>query len=398
MRSGGWCAEALHKEVMAILGDVVQLRRAVHAEPEVGLHLPLTQGKVLDALGKLDLQVRVGTGTSFVVATLQGRAGGGCVVLRADMDALGVAEQSGLPYSSTFEGRMHACGHDAHLAMLVGAAKVLAARRTAFDGSVVFFFEVGEEGCHGARVALEEGLLEEVPYPAAAFAVHVAPSLPAGMIATRPGTMMAASAIVRFVSRGAHAAFPHRSVDPVPAACQVVSTLPTLISREVDVASPAVSSVTSMETSSHRANVIPDEDRAIATLRTVSEGDAERLSARASEGVRVVGKAMGAPGDVEVTLAYPPTSNDPEVARLVLDVAGRLAGREAVLELAAPWATSEDFGYVLQSVPGALALLGVGTPGEEATELCSPRFRIDEDALATGIALHAAFALEVLGQ
>lgn len=402
MRSGGWCVELLQAEVTAIFDDVVQLRRAVHAEPEVGLHLPLTQQKVLEALRPLDLDVRVGTRASSIIATMHGRAGGRCVLLRADMDALEIVEQSGVPFSSTFERRMHACGHDAHLAMLVGAARVLAPRRAEFDGSVVFFFEAGEEGCHGAQVALEEGLIQEGSYPTAALALHVAPSLPTGTIATRPGTMMASAAVLRFTvrGRGAHAAFPHRSVDPVPAACQVVTALQALISREVDVACPAVLSVTSLETSSCVGNVIPDEVRATATLRTFSEADADRLLARASEIVRGISRAMGAHSDIEVIPVYPLTSNNGEVARLVLDVAGRLAGHrdKAVVELAMPWATSEDFGYVLQSVPGAVALLGVGTPGEEEMELHSPRLRLDENALRTGIALHAAFALEVLGQ
>lgn len=395
MSIGAW-SDSIRRDAEEMLGSVVELRRAIHAEPEVGLHLPNTQQKVLAALEGLGLEARCGKDASYIVAVLRGGRPGPCVLLRADMDALALQEESGVEFASRTPGCMHACGHDAHTAMLVGAARLLAARRAEMAGTVVFFFEAGEEGRHGARVAIDEGLLEGPDRPHSAFAIHVAPSLPAGSVATRPGVIMAASTTLRFAvrGRGAHAAFPHRSIDPVPAACEVVSAFRGLTAEEGNAYSPAVLTVTALKTSTQLTNVIPDEVSGVATLRTTAADDAKRLTARALQVGQEVVSSWGPTFDMEVIPIYPLTSNDPASAALVAGVAGSVAGKSIPLE--SPWATSEDFGYILQKVPGAMALLGVAPSDGGESELHSPRLRIDENALSAGVALYAGVALASL--
>ncbi len=392
--------DGLLDEAKAGLDEVVALRRAIHAEPELGLDLPLTQAKVLDALQSCDVSVSLGTRLSSVVATMEMGSPGPTVLLRADMDALAIDERTGSPFASRFEQRMHACGHDAHTAMLVGAAKLLAARRHTLAGTVTLFFQPGEEGRHGAQVAIEEVLLDGSSTPDPALALHAAPGVPAVPVATRPGPIMAEATTLRFTmrGRGAHAARPHCSIDPLPAMCQAVLALQTLVAREADPDRPAVLSVTGLRSSSMLANVIPDSVDAVATLRTVGQGDGRRLAERAAEVVEATAAGMRCTAEVEIVPIYPVTHNDTDAARLVLDVARRLLGDEAVVELPAPRTGSEDFGYILQSVPGAFAFLGMGREGEETMELHSPRLVIDEDAMAVGVAMHAAVAMQMLSR
>lgn len=392
--------DELIDEAKAGLDEVVALRRAIHAEPEVGLDLPLTQAKVLAALRPYDVTVALGTRLSSVVATMEMGSPGPIVLLRADMDALAMDERSGLPFASRFEQRAHACGHDAHTAMLVGAAKLLAARRHTLAGTVKLFFQPGEEGRHGARVAIEEGLLDPPHTPGCAFALHVAPDLPAGSIATRPGPIKAGATTIRIAvrGRGAHAARPHLSTDPLPAMCQIVLALQALVAREADPDQPTVLSVTGVRSSSMLANVIPDSVDAVATVRAVGEGDGARLAQRAAEIAEATATAMRCRAEVEIVPMYPVTRNDADMARMVLETARRLVGTGAAIELPAPRTSSEDFGYILQQVPGAYALLGMGREGEEQMELHSPRLVIDEDAMAVGVAMHAAVAMEMLSR
>lgn len=392
--------KSLLDEATCGLDGVIALRRAIHAEPEVGTDLPQTQRKVLDALAGLDLQVSLGRRLSSVIATLRGAAPGPTVLLRGDMDALALREQSGAEFASRYDNTMHACGHDAHTAMLVGAARLLSAHRDRLAGAVTFFFQPGEEGRHGARLAMEEGLLGPPLSPGHAFALHIAPDLPAGSVATRAGAIMAEATTIRFTvkGRGAHAARPHHSIDPVPAACQAVAALQSLIARETDPADPAVLSVTGLRTSSMLTNVIPDQVDGVATLRTFGDGDGARLASRAVEVITATAAAMRASADVEVISIYPVTRNDPGDSRVALDVARRLVGPGNTTEMSAPVAGSEDFGYILQEIPGALAFLGVGREREEPMELHSPRLRIDERAMAVGVAMHAAVAMELLAQ
>src|SRR3954463_8193640 len=229
----------------------IDLRRRLHRQPEIGLHLPRTQATVLDALAGLPIEVTTGKSTSSVVGVLRGARPGPTYLLRADMDALPVQEDTGLPFASEIPGVMHACGHDTHVAMLLGAARLLAERRDEITGQVVFMVQPGEEGFHGARFMLEEGLLDvvrEAPV-SGAFALHITSTSPSGTVNVRPGPMMAAAAQGRMVvhGRGAHAPEPHAAADPIPVAAQIVLALQAMVPRRVDVFDPAVVTVAHIE-------------------------------------------------------------------------------------------------------------------------------------------------------
>src|SRR5712691_6525378 len=259
----------LLEEARAELGRVVELRRAIHREPELGLDLPLTQAKVLAELRLLPLEIRLGRGTTSVVADLCGTQPGRSIVLRADMDALPLQEDTHLPFASGYPGKMHACGHDAHTAMLVGAARLLARRQADLAGTVRFMFQPGEEGFSGARVMLDEGLLDI--QPAAAFALHATPRWASGTVSTRPGPVLASSDTFKIVikGRGGHASAPHMAADPVPVACEIVMALQTFVTRSVSVFQPGVVTVGKIEAGTTN-NVIPEIATLDGTVRTLA--------------------------------------------------------------------------------------------------------------------------------
>ncbi|MEU4796606.1 M20 family metallopeptidase [Streptomyces sp. NPDC023327] len=389
-------------EARRYLPDAVALRRALHAWPETGLDLPKTQQRLLEALDGLGLELRTGRRLSSVTATLDGGREGPVVLLRADMDALPVTEATGLGFASRVAGAMHACGHDAHMAMLVAAARLLAARRDELAGRVVFMFQPGEEGHHGARHMIEEGLLRlDGRAVDAAFALHVMPGLPSGSLWVRPGPQMAASDRLRIVvrGRGGHASSPHTACDPVPVACEIVLALQTAVTRSVDVADPAVVTISSLAAGS-LPGIIPETVTLAGTLRTLTRETRAHVHRTVARVARGVAEAHGAAAEVSIEAGYPVTRNDPAFTDLVLRTAAEVLGAEHVDVLPAPAMTAEDFSYVLDAVPGALAFLGACPPGLEpgrAPALHSERADIDEDALAAGIACHAAVALRRLG-
>jgi hippurate hydrolase len=381
-----------------VLDDTIQLRRRIHRHPEIGLTLPRTQAAVLEALDGLGLDLRTGTKTTSVVGRLTGNRPGPTLLLRADMDALPMREDTGLPFASEVDGAMHACGHDAHVAMLVGAARLLARRRDTLAGSVLFMFQPGEEGYHGARVMLDEGLLDGATPPTGAFALHVTHRQAAGVIATRPGPTLASGDTIQIVvhGRGGHASAPHDCVDPIPVACEMVQAFQTLVTRRVSVFDPAVLTIAKIEAGTTR-NVIPETASLLGTLRTVSEATREAMLAgirRVAEGVAA---AHGAEVSVELTRGYPVTVNDAGFARFVLDTARELLGPERTHEMRHPVMGSEDFSYVLQRIPGAMANLGTRPDAGPAFPNHSNRMLVNEAALASGIAMHVAVALRFLG-
>src|SRR5512132_3439556 len=265
-------ASEILSEAQDIADDVIGLRRRIHRRPEIGLTLPHTQATVLEALDGLGLETRTGQRTTSVIARLAGGRPGRTILLRADMDALPMPEDTGLPFASEVGGAMHACGHDAHVAMLVGAARLLARRRATLAGSVLFMFQPGEEGYHGARVMLEEGLLEGGAPPTGAFALHVTHRLTAGAISARPGPAMASGDTIQIVvrGRGGHASAPHDCLDPIPIACEMVQAFQTLVTRRVHVFDPAVLTIAKIEAGTTR-NIVPETASLLGTIRTVSE-------------------------------------------------------------------------------------------------------------------------------
>ena len=381
-----------------LLDGVVGLRRRLHRHPELGLELPRTQAAVLEALDGLGLEVRTGGRLSSVVADLDGRLDGPTILLRGDMDALPMPEDTGLEFASEVDGAMHACGHDAHTSMLVGAARLLAARRATLPGRVRFMFQPGEEGSGGALHMIEEGVLDGVD---AAFAIHVAPNLWSGMVAYRPGPVMASADVLQIgiTGRGGHASTPHWATDPVPAACETVLALQSMITRTVDAFDPAVLTIAKLRAGT-TDNVIPESAELTGTLRAVSE----RTRHAVWERVRAVAEGIASAHDcaarVDVVEGYPVTVNDPGFCRFAAEVAAELLGRDRVVEMPAPVMGAEDFSYVLQRVPGAMVFLGVCPPEQpdpfQAPACHSNRMVLHEDAMAAGVALHAAVATTFL--
>jgi amidohydrolase len=384
-------------EARAMLDDTIQLRRRIHRHPELGLALPRTQAAVLEALDGLGLEIRTGRRTTSVVARLRGTRPGPTILLRGDMDALPMPEDTGLPFASEVPGTMHACGHDGHTAMLAGAARLLARRRESLAGSVLFMFQPGEEGYHGARVMIEEGLLDGPEAPTGAFAMHVTHRRPAGVVSARPGPTAAAADSIEIVVRGqgGHASAPHDCLDPIPVACEIVQALQTMVTRRVHVFDPAVITIAKIEAGTTR-NVIPEAASMLGTVRTVSEATRESVH----EGIRRVAAgiaaAHGAEADLKITRGYPVTVNDEGFARFVLDTARELLGPDGAQPASNPMMGAEDFSYVLQRVPGTMANLGTRPDSGPVYPNHSNRMLLNESALATGVAMHAAVALRFL--
>ena len=384
-------------EAKTMLEETTQLRRRIHRHPELGLTLPRTQAAVLEVLDGLGLDVRTGQRTTSVVARLRGARPGPTILLRGDMDALPMPEDTGLPFASEVQGAMHACGHDAHTAMLAGAARLLARHRDVLAGSVLFMFQPGEEGFHGARVMIEEGLLDGPDAPTGAFAMHVTHRRPAGVISARPGPTAAAADSLHIVVRGkgGHASAPHDCLDPIPIACEIVQALQAMVTRRVSVFDPAVVTIAKIEAGTTR-NVIPETATLLGTMRSVSESTRELLIEGARRVAEGIASAHGAEVTVDVTRGYPVTVNHDTFARFVLETGRELLGPEGAVLAQNPMMGAEDFSYVLQRIPGTMANLGTRPDSGPVYPNHSNRMMLNESALATGVAMHAAVALRFL--
>lgn len=389
-------AKGLLADARGLLADAITLRRDLHRHPELGVELPRTQQAVMEILDGLDLQVTVGRQISSIVAVLDGDRPGPTTLLRGDMDALPLTEETGEPFTSAVPGVMHACGHDAHTAMLVGAARLLAGRRRQLTGRVVFMFQPGEEGFAGARIMLDDGLAELVGPVARAFAIHVTPLMPSGMVGGRPGALMASADSFEVVvtGRGGHASMPHDTVDPVPVACEIVTALQTMVTRRVPAFDPAVITVGSI-TAGSTDNVIPENATLLLTVRSVSETSRTLVLDGLRRVIEHVAAAHLCTAQLQARqVGYPVTVNDPVAAKHALAVAADLFGPDQVLTLATPVMGAEDWSFVLREMPGSMMFLGVGAPGvANPAPNHSNRMVIHEPAMAAGIALHAAIAL-----
>jgi amidohydrolase len=393
-------------DAAAIADETTGLRRAIHAEPEVGLDLPLTQQKVLAALDGLPLEVSTGTALTSVTAVLRGTgsSAGPVVLLRGDMDALPVTERTGLDYASTRDGAMHACGHDLHTAMLAGAARLLSARRHDLAGSVVFMFQPGEEGYAGARYMIEEGVLDAAgERPAAAYALHVASAqLPKGVLASRPGPVMAAAEVldVTVHGYGGHGSQPHHAADPIPVTCEIVLALQALVTRKFDIFDPVVITVGSLHAGT-TDNVIPDSAHFLATVRSFSEASRERMREVALRLVHDIASAHGLTASAEFTKSYPVTVNNEAEEQFAAQVVTDVLGEGRYVSLRNPMAGAEDFSYVLEQVPGAFLMLGACPPGADPATAPfnhSADAVFDDAVLADGVALYAELALRRLAR
>ncbi|WP_088310550.1 M20 metallopeptidase family protein [Novosphingobium sp. B 225] len=398
--------ESLLDDARAIAGDITALRRAIHAEPELGLHTPLTRDKVRAALTGLPLEWAEGPSTTGLVATLKGGAGPGrTVLLRGDMDALPMPEETGLPYASTISGCMHSCGHDAHTAMLAGAVRLLCARADRLQGEVRFMFQPGEEGHHGARHMLQDGLLggrDGKSLPDAAFALHVMPNAPHGLVAGRAGPLMAAADQFDIVVRGAggHASMPHQGLDPMPVACEIVLAIQTMVTRQFDAHDPVVVTVARIEGGTAQ-NVIADFASLKGTLRTLSPRHRIKLHESLEQLAMGIAAAHGLSAEVTITEGFPVTICDARAVELAATTTRELFGEPAWRLLDRPIMGAEDFSYVLEQVPGAMLFLGVAHDGADWSKchsIHSPRMVVDETAMPRGAALLAGMAERFLAQ
>ncbi|GAA5036421.1 M20 family metallopeptidase [Microbacterium fluvii] len=376
-----------------MLGELVAVRRELHGAVEVGLDLPATQRILLRALDGLGLEVAVGSALSSVTAVLRGGRPGPTVLLRADMDGLPVREATGLEFAST-NGAMHACGHDLHMAGLVGAVRLLAARRAELPGTVIFMFQPGEEGYAGGRTMLEEGVLDAAgDRPVAAFAIHVDCVTPRGRVVTREGAMMAsASALrMRLLAAGGHAAFPHLGTDPVPVAAELILAVQSFAARRLPATDQAVISITRVSSDSAAGNVLASEVAMEANIRTLSKETLEAVKANLPALLRGIAEAHGCVLETEFVESYPVTYNDPAETRFVREVLSALVGDDRVTMLPAPSMASEDFAYVLDEVPGTLVFVGAEPDGGSGP-MHSDRAVFDDSVLDLVATVHAELA------
>ena len=389
--------EDLLQDARGIADRITALRRAIHADPELGLETPKTLAKVRAELADLPLEWREGTSCTGAVAILNAGKAGRSVLLRGDMDALPMPEETGLDFASTVPGRMHACGHDTHTAMLAGAARILAARADTLPGEVRFMFQPGEEGYHGARFMHDDGLLD--PLPEAAFALHIMPNAPHGMIGSRVGTLLASADMLEIIveGRGGHASMPHDTRDPVPVACEIVMALQAMVTRRFDAAEAMVVTITQLE-AANAHNVIPERATLKGTIRTLSPGRRAEVWAAIKTLAENIAQAHECDADVTVTQGFPPTVNDDRAVALAEKVATGLPHGQ-YMALPAPLMGAEDFSYVLEKVPGMMAFLGVAQSGADWKQCCgihSSHMMVDESVLPRGTAFLAGCATKFL--
>ncbi|GAA1671408.1 M20 family metallopeptidase [Glycomyces endophyticus] len=386
------------EEAAAIEGDLIALRRELHQIPEIGLDLPKTQAAVLAALEGLPLEITLGQSSTAVTAVLRGGKPGPAVLLRGDMDALPVTEENDADYVSTHVGTMHACGHDLHTAGLVGAAKLLSAHQAELAGDVVFMFQPGEEGWDGAGHMIAEGVLEAAGRKVdAAYGLHViSDTVPRGVFTTKPGPMMAASSglFVNVVGKGGHGSRPNTTLDPIPVAAEIITALQNLVTRRFNVWDPIVITVGTFNAGT-RHNIIPDNAKFEATVRTFSE---EALAQVEKESVKLaedIATAHGLTADVRFEREYPATVNDANEAAFIAETVKDVFGEDRYTEMPDPVMGSEDFSRVLQAVPGSYMFYGatVKADPKDAASNHSPRAAFDDSILADGAALLAELAV-----
>jgi amidohydrolase len=398
----GWVDEAA-----VIRDELVALRRQIHRQPETGLHLPHTQAAVLQALEGLPLEVTTGRALSSVVAVLRGGApaAGGrrpAVLLRGDMDALPITEESGEAFAST-TGTMHACGHDLHVAGLVGAARLLSAHQAELAGDVVLMFQPGEEGPGGARPMIEEGVLEAAGGRVdAAFGIHVSGLYDKGTFLSKAGPAWAGSNVLRVTvrGRGGHASSPWMSVDPVPVIAEIVTALQSYVTRRHDAFDPVVITVGQLHAGT-APNVIPSAAELGASVRNLSRESVAQLAAELPQLVDGIAAAHGCAAHVDFEQQYPVTINDVGMWDRAKSILIELHGTDRVIERPHPIMGAEDFSFVLEQVPGCFILLGArpsDVPAETAPSNHSAVVRFDDSVLGDQAAALAALAASTLSQ
>lgn len=387
---------SLRERIARRLPEIVTLRHDLHQHPEIRFEEEWTSNRIAACLAQGGIPHTRGyaKGTG-IVAELRGD-GPRIVALRADIDALEIQEETGLPYASRIPGRMHACGHDGHTACLLGAALTLAEVRERLPGTVRFIFQPAEEQAAGGRFMVEEGALDEAD---AVFALHGWPTLPQGQIAVGDGRIMASADFFRIdvAGRGGHGADPRNCIDPVVAAAHITTALQTIVSREVDPWDAAVISVARIHGGS-ASNIIPSDAWMEGTFRALNPETRARLAEAIERVARHTARALGAEAAVQFGEAgYPPVINDPGMAALVRDTVASEMDPAAIAPVTHPYMYAEDFAFYLQETPGAFIFLGCRRPGDaDPHPLHSPRYDFNDDALPTGIEMFCRVAVRAL--
>ena len=390
--------EVVRQRAQSLAAFLTTTRRDIHARPELGNQEQRTAALVVDVLKELGLELHESVGGTGVVAVLRGATAGPTLALRADMDALPLDEEGDRPYRSSTPGVMHACGHDGHVAMALGAARVLHGLRERLHANVKFLFQPAEETYGGASEMLAAGCLTQEPRVDAVFGIHLEPMDAVGALCLKRGPIMASADALRVVVKGmgGHASAPHDCIDPVAVAAHVITNLQTLVTRRFDARSPVVITITYVQAGT-AFNVIPPEVVLAGTVRTVEAKVRAEMPARIEELVQHTVAAFGATAEVAYVQGSGVVVNHPTFTDFVRDVVRAARGHDAVVEMADPVMGAEDFGLYLEQVPGAFAFVGARPSHQDAYPCHHPRFDIDEHALPIGVEILSTVALEYLG-
>ncbi len=369
---------------------IVSIRRDIHMHPETGFDVQRTAGIAASEMTRLNLSLRTGVGRTGLIADLDVPGCRRRIALRADMDALAMAEQADLEYRSTVEGKAHMCGHDAHTAMLIGAARIIYRLKDHLKVNVRFIFQPNEETLPGGALdMIKDGAIDGVDE---IYGLHVLPSLETGTIGLRTGAFLGQpdSFEITISGKGGHAAMPHYSIDPIYIGCQFVSSLQSIVSRVIDPFDPAVVSITQFHGGTSD-NIIPDRVTLVGTVRTLEKSVQKTIKEKIHEQLRGITSAHGATFRCEYTEGYPVTVNDESCVKKVLDISEKLLGKENVVYPYPAVLGGEDFGYYGQKIPAAFLFLGCGNKKKGIVNMChNPLFAIDENCLLYGMAMHSA--------
>ncbi|KAF0196016.1 MAG: amidohydrolase [Bacillota bacterium] len=385
--------------VKSVEQEVIQLRRHLHANPEVGYEEHATSSFIAEKLLEYGLEVQQGIGGTGVVGVLAGAQPGPCVALRADMDALEVQEATGLPFAAT-NGKMHACGHDGHTAILLGVAKVLSLHRGSIVGTIKFLFQPAEECAPfgGAKSLIEAGAMNN-PTVDYIYALHLWPDVPFGKVGLKSGSLMSASDRIRIdiIGKGGHGAIPHQAVDAVVVASQVVNSLQTIVSRTVDPLDAAVVTIGSLH-AGQRYNVIAQTAHLDGTVRTQNEAVRKVLPERITTLVQSIAVGMGARAEINYELGYPTLYNNPQAINLLRTASVSVLGADSTVDLERPSMGGEDFAFFLDYAAGAMFWLGCKGPNTPDYPIHNAKFDFDESVMVRGMAVFCTVALLSLTQ
>ena len=393
--------QSILEQAQSMLPELQSLRRKLHQIPEFGLELPNTLEVILDEVSGLG-EITLGKSITSAVLHIKGDLPGPTVLLRADMDALAVVEDTGLPYAST-NGFMHACGHDLHMAMGVGAAKILASRKSELKGEVIIFFQPGEEGHHGADVMIEEdALMVSGSKPIRAYGLHVFSSYPLGMMGSRSGPLMASAGdlLVTVTGSGGHGSMPWLSKDPISVLNEIMSSLQTMVTKRFSAFDPVIVNIGWVRAGdTATTNVIPETASFGATVRVFSEENATKLKQYTQELVDSIATGFGLTATIEFTRATKVLMNDSQAISSVEKVTGEIFGAKRYINLPTPIAGGEDFASIVSEVPGAFVFMGACPPGTDHTTAAtnhSNKAVFDDSVLGDGAALLASLAVDAL--